>query len=114
MFNMTRICMVLLGSIFLQIVTSAQDLKKSVRITGVVYADKNGNGRKDADESGIANVVVSDQLNVAVTDASGVYHLDHGAAYPFIFVSIPSGFTSKYPFWQGASDSTKNEINFPL
>lgn len=80
----------------------------------MVYTDKNGNGKKDADEAGIPNVVVSDQLNVAVTDAGGVYHLDHGINYPFVFVSVPSGFASKAHFWQNAGDSTSGEVNFPL
>ena len=42
-------------------------------VTGVVFADLNGNGSRDAGESGIAGVSVQVGAQSVVTDANGVY-----------------------------------------
>lgn len=41
---------------------------------------------------GLANVVVSDGLEVAVTDQNGVYYLKSAKTKNFVFVSIPGGY----------------------
>jgi hypothetical protein len=43
--------------------------------TGIVFDDRNGNGARDSGENGIANVRVSNQLEVVTTDADGRYTL---------------------------------------
>lgn len=43
--------------------------------TGTVYNDKNANGARDAGERGIPNVLVSNGVDIAVTDRAGRYHL---------------------------------------
>lgn len=47
-------------------------------VSGYVYEDKNGNGRKDKNEKGIAGVGVSNGSEVATTDAGGKYILPVG------------------------------------
>ena len=45
-------------------------------ISGQVFHDKNGNRQKDADEPGLPNVVVSDQVNIALTNHDGLFELE--------------------------------------
>jgi hypothetical protein len=49
-------------------------------MSGVVFQDRNGNGVRDAGESGAAGIVVRRGSESAVTDADGVYRLDGAAA----------------------------------
>ncbi|EDM35557.1 putative secreted protein [Pedobacter sp. BAL39] len=59
--------------------------------TGFVYIDKNGNGKKDKNETGVANVAVSNGTAVVKTDKKGRYELPVGNDN-IIFVIKPSGF----------------------
>lgn len=58
-------------------------------VTGIVYEDKNGNGKKDKSENGIAGVGVSNGQQVVATDAKGKYTLPIGADN-IIFVIKPA------------------------
>ncbi len=60
-------------------------------VTGVVYQDANGNGKKDKKETGIAGVSVSNGVEVTVTDAQGRYQLPVGNDN-MIFVIKPAGY----------------------
>jgi Icc-related predicted phosphoesterase len=77
-----------------------QPIQPTVTISGTVFADKNGNGIKDGNETGIAGVAVSDQVNVVKTDANGVYKLTSEKGYGFVFISVPSGYKVEKSFWQ--------------
>lgn len=68
---------------------------------GYVYNDENANGRKDKKEKGIANVSVSNGIDVVLTDQNGKYTLEVGDD-DIIFVIKPAG----YKF-------TLDEYNFP-
>jgi hypothetical protein len=68
-------------------------------VSGSVYEDRNGNGRRDAGERGLARVAVSNQVDVVVTDTSGAFGLT-GAGTGVVFVSVPDGFRSSGRFWQ--------------
>lgn len=57
---------------------------------GVVFHDQNGNGRRDAGEPGIADVKVSNQETLAVTDAEGRWRLPVTDDC-ILFVIKPSG-----------------------
>src|SRR5690606_35599516 len=46
--------------------------------TGYVYHDKNENGKRDSNEKGIANVSVSNGVQVVQTDKNGKYSLPVG------------------------------------
>lgn len=43
--------------------------------SGTVYEDRNGNGRRDGGEPGLAGMRVSDGVDIVLTDAQGAYHL---------------------------------------
>jgi hypothetical protein len=88
--------------------------KSSFSVSGYVFEDLNNNGAKDANEKGIRNVVVSDQVNVVTTNESGFYQIQYASTYGILFVSIPNGFQSKA--WQQRVDSINSgsQINFPL
>ncbi|WP_215226529.1 calcineurin-like phosphoesterase C-terminal domain-containing protein [Echinicola shivajiensis] len=58
---------------------------------GVVYEDLNGNGKKESREKGLANVAISNGLEVILTDEKGRYELPV-ADDQIIFVIKPSGY----------------------
>ena len=64
-------------------------------ITGVVFADADADGVRDAGEPGLAGVVVSDGVRLTRTDAGGRYALPGGG--DFVFVTRPSGWDA--PAW---------------
>ena len=82
----------------------AQDFE----IKGTVFEDTNGNTIQDKNEKGIANVAVSDQVNVAVTDGNGGFVLNTNSEFPYVFVSQPSGYVGTFYYPKAT------EINFPL
>lgn len=93
---------------FLTLCFSTLIFAQGLHITGVVFEDTNGNGIKESNEKGIASVVVSDQLNTAVTNSNGTYSLTSTSELPYVFVSQPTGFSGKFYY------SKATEVNFPL
>lgn len=59
-------------------------------VSGVVFLDRNGNGQRDAGDTGVAGAVVSNQDAVVRTGADGSYRLE-GRGAGLVFVSIPTG-----------------------
>lgn len=72
-------------------------------LVGVAFVDANANGVRDPGERGLANVVVSDQDTVVVTDASGAYRIRRGASR-IVFVSVPDGHRAVGSFWHPLDD----------
>lgn len=64
------------------------------QVTGYVFEDKNNNGIKDRNEKGIANVAVSNNVDVVTTDSKGKYVLPVQNDN-MIFVIKPSGYRTK-------------------
>lgn len=64
------------------------------QVSGFVFEDTNKNGIKDRNEKGIANVAVSNSVDVVLTDKSGKYTLPLQQDN-IIFVVKPSGYQSK-------------------
>lgn len=83
---------------------SASALSGQRIVRGVVFADANGNGRRDPGELGIPNVVVSNQETIVLTDSAGRYAIAVGSS-KLIDVSVPDNFRSVSPFWHAAGDS---------
>jgi len=83
-------------------------ISQNFQIKGTVFEDTNGNNIKDKNEKGIANVSVSDQINVVVTDSEGNYTLTTNSDFPYVFVSQPSGYVGTF-YYPKASD-----VKFPL
>ena len=68
----------------------------SVTVTGVVFADRNANGRQDKGEGGIKGVSVSDGAAIVHTDRKGRYRLNtdpERRITDLVFVSQPSGYS---------------------
>lgn len=81
-------------------------------VSGVAFVDANGNGIHDRGEPGLANVVISNQDTVVVTDASGRYRLPRRVD-GVLFVSVPDGHRAVGAFWR-PMDDTASTVDFPL
>ncbi|HEY7232619.1 MAG TPA: metallophosphoesterase [Gemmatimonadaceae bacterium] len=68
-------------------------------VSGIVFADANGNGLREANERGVAGVAVSNQDIVVTTDASGAFHIPRGSSR-IVFVSVPDGYRTVGRFWR--------------
>lgn len=82
------------------------------QITGSVYVDANGNGKRDPNERGVAGVAVSNQDTVVTTDASGAFRIPRGGSN-IVFVSVPDGYRSRGTFWRAVADTAKS-VSFAL
>lgn len=49
-------------------------------------------GIVSSSEGGVANVVVSDGVEVTVTDEKGIYQLKSAKKWKYVFISVPSGY----------------------
>lgn len=78
---------------------------------GVVFQDQNGNGRRDAGESGIPGVKLSDGVTLTMTDAQGAYRLDPVDGRT-LFVIKPAGYQS-VPRSEGLPDLWQNTRTAP-
>lgn len=100
---MQRIACLALGRLALLAVSSmvvpSRAVAQSAELHGVVYADVNANGRRDASERGVSGVMVSNQRDVVVTDSLGHYVIPNGTT-GIVFVSVPDGFRSSGAFWR--------------
>jgi uncharacterized protein (TIGR03067 family) len=74
--------------------------------SGVVFVDRNANGVRDSGEPGLANVAVSNQDTIVVTDASGAFRITSRGT-GVVFVSVPDGYRSVGDFWRN-SDTSKS------
>jgi hypothetical protein len=76
------------------------------------FDDQNGNGGRDAGERPIPGVVMSNQRDVATTDASGVARIERGPT-GIIFVSVPNGYRSVGSFWRAPAPAD-SQLTFAL
>ncbi|MBI3981944.1 MAG: metallophosphoesterase [Gemmatimonadetes bacterium] len=74
-------------------------------VSGVVFADRDGNGRRDAGEPGIERAWVSNQVDVSASDASGAFTLP-GGGNGVVFVSVPDGYRVVGSFWRAVTPET--------
>jgi Icc-related predicted phosphoesterase len=80
-------------------------------LQGFVFVDRNGNGTRDAGESGLEGVAVSDQDQVVRTGADGGWRIAGSAGTGLVFVSVPEGYRAVGRFWQPIGDGP---ISFAL
>ncbi|HEY5908863.1 MAG TPA: metallophosphoesterase [Vicinamibacteria bacterium] len=73
----------------------------SVLVSGTVYDDANANGLRDAAESGLAGVAVSDGHEVVSTGADGGYRLE--ASGRNVFVVLPADRRAVGSFWKAVA-----------
>jgi hypothetical protein len=77
----------------------SRPLAAQAAVTGTVYLDCNGNGVRDAGETGVANVSVSNQDAVVRTGVDGRYQLpDRGLGS--VFVSVPRHHRAVGAWWK--------------
>ena len=89
-----------MGSVFVMCLAIVRPAAQSpTPVTGAVYEDANGNGRRDSGERGIGGVAVSNQHEVVVTAADGAYALPR-TGFGVMFVSVPDGYRSVGAFWR--------------
>jgi len=81
------------------------------RVSGIVFVDRNGNGSRDANESGLPGVVVSDQMSVSYTDSAGRFSIE-AAGYGLVSITQPNGYATRGSFWRRAAAG--QELSFPL
>jgi predicted MPP superfamily phosphohydrolase len=79
-----------------------------LEVRGIVYEDLNKNGIQEPGELGIPNVVVSNQINTALTNQNGLFKLPSHSDQEIIFISQPTGYSGNY--FQPTSD----HLQFPL
>jgi Icc protein len=83
-------------------------------VTGVVFEDANGNGRRDTGERGLGGVAVSNQHEVVQTAADGTYTLPR-PGFGVAFVSVPDGYRTVGRFWRTVPLSGAREpVDFAL
>ena len=82
----------------------------TLRVTA--FDDRNGNGTRDPGERPLPSVVISNQRDVATTDASGIARVERGPT-GVIFVSVPNGYRSVGPFWRTPAP-TDSQLSFAL
>lgn len=81
---------------------------QTIEVKGTVFVDKNGNNIKDAEEYGVANVTVSDQVNSTITNSQGNFILKSNSDLPYIFIVQPSEYSGKFYY------KISPTVNFPI
>jgi 3',5'-cyclic AMP phosphodiesterase CpdA len=85
---------------------------QSAAVRGAVFNDANRNGVRNEGEKGVANVAVSNQTDVVITDAGGSFEIAPGTT-GIVSVSIPSGYQVIGKFWRALNSSPAN-ISFAI
>lgn len=81
--------------------------------TGRVFVDRNNNGVFDKGEPLLANVLVSDGLNVVKTASNGSFSLPGHEKEKFIFITTPSGYKTDNAYYQRI-DTGKSTYDFAV
>ncbi|MCI0413511.1 metallophosphoesterase [bacterium] len=93
----------------------AAEEPERISITGTVFVDDNGNGKRDNGEPPLKAVVVSNQVDVSISDETGSYNLKTPIEQNLLFVSIPDGYQPVGSFWKRVDTGKKKQrIDFPL
>jgi hypothetical protein len=91
---------------------ASRAVAQEAQLHGVVYADANANGKRDASERGVSGVIVSNQREVVVTDSLGRFEIPAGTT-GIVFVSVPDRFRSSGAFWR-ATTTAPASVDFGL
>jgi predicted secreted hydrolase len=82
---------------------------KAPAAEGTVFEDRNANKQRDADEPGLANILVSNGITLTVTDEAGNYHLPMEGY--FVSITTPGDYIATTPWYQSIAEE---ELNFGL
>ena len=103
----------LAGIVLISVGSPVPSARMPADLTGVVFLDRNGNGRRDAGEPGIAGVAVSNQVDVAVTGSDGSFSIG-SSGFGSVFASVPTGYRAVGPFWRHVDPGSAVPIELPL
>ena len=92
-----------------------------VTVTGLVYEDTNGNGRRDGGEPGVAGVPVTEGVGFTETDKDGRFRLvlqadpvkRHGEAH-VVALSVPRGYAAAGPWFALVGGAGDGDLEFAL
>jgi len=84
---------------------TSERLAEPTRVEGLVFDDRNGDGRWEAGEPGVPGVVVSDQIQVVRTDASGRFTME-ARGYGLVVVSPPDGYLARGLPWRAVDGNS--------
>ena len=74
---------------------------RDVRVNGVVFADANGNGKRDPGERGIRDVWVTDGEQIKLSRMTGAYELRFKAEeYRIVYITQPKGYRTTSPWYR--------------
>ena len=76
-------------------------LVAAATVSGSVFDDANGNGRRETGEKGLGGVVVSDGVSVVASDSEGTYRLE--ASGRNVFVVLPGDRRAVGGFWRAVA-----------
>jgi hypothetical protein len=99
-----------LSCLALALVVLLPNAGQTAEITGRIFLDRNGNGRLDADEPGVASVLVSDGLKVAASDATGSYRLAASAAPALLRITVPRDHAAPRGFWRWTGGASNEDF----
>jgi hypothetical protein len=100
----------LVAAVFPLLLPAALAAQGNLSVT--VFDDRNGNGARDRGERPVPGVVISNQRDVATTDASGIARLERGPT-GIVFLSVPDGYRSVGAFWRAPAPAD-SQLTFAL
>lgn len=107
----TSVLALLLAGVFQAQAQPGERVSTPVAVAGLIFADRNANGVRDAGEPGVGGVAVSDQVTVTVSGPDGRFQLS-AAGYGLIYVVQPDGYLVQGTFWRRAEPG--REVAFGL
>jgi hypothetical protein len=90
-FTLTSLSVVVIGVLVFTLVPSVDSAFGATEVKGVVFHDKNENGKRDRNEKGIEGVYVSNGTGLVKTDGDGRYSSFLNEQDDILFVVKPSG-----------------------
>lgn len=83
-------------------------------VSGVVFLDANRNSVRDAGETPLAGVAVSDGYEIALTDTHGRYRLENAALPALVRLTVPTGYWPRADRWFQRVAGPEPHADFPL
>lgn len=92
------------------ILAALPGLLTAATFNGRIFLDQNRNGRLDADEKGLAGIVVSDGHSVVLSADDGRFSLDSAEAKPLLWYCRPSDHEPVGAFWCWGDADKENDF----
>ena len=82
--------------------TPAPTPTPTASLSGTVFLDRNGDGKRQPAEPGVAGARVSDQKSTVLSDARGAWTIAQPGGYGVVYASAPAGYRVAGSFWRAA------------